>query len=218
MLPKRLLRGSEHGADLIPRYLDARDEPWLSALLDVHRAFVGRKRRELDERLREPLLPEAPAAALSRATYVLDRLCGERTKAARPPREVRAALFGEAALPTTRSEAIERVAQRLELDAGDLLDGLFADIPGERRSTGPPPSLSASELALRTNLALVQGLTARATHIRVEALGNARDLVRYARLRGLLCVARPTARASDDRLTLEISGPLALFRRTQVYG
>ena len=47
-------------------------------------------------------------------------------------------------------------------------------------------------------------------------LGNARDVVRYALLRGLLCVVH--GQPSDATLTLEISGPLLLFRRTRVYG
>ncbi len=217
MLPKRLLSGARGGrADLTPRYLDARDEPWLRALLDTYRAFVGRRRRELDERLREPLSPEAPTAGLARAAYVLDRLCSDQTKAPRPPREVRAALFAESRRGGPRALAIARAAERLELTPSATLEALFADIPAERRLVGPPASLGATELALRTNLALVQGMVAHASEVRVDALGNARDLVRYARLRGLLCVARPGA--SSDRLVLELSGPLALFRRTRVYG
>jgi predicted nuclease of restriction endonuclease-like RecB superfamily len=46
--------------------------------------------------------------------------------------------------------------------------------------------------------------------------GNARAVVRQVRLRGLLCVVRP--RTAEARAALEISGPLALFRRTILYG
>lgn len=214
MLPKTLL--SDPGKGLVPRYLDERDHPWLRALLDVYRAFDGRRRRELDERLREGLLPEPPAPALARAVHVLERFSGERTVAPRPPREVRAVLFGEAAGGGNRDAAIKRAAERLELSEEDVLDALFADIPAERRLTAPALSLDPTELALRTNLALAQGLVAHAQLVRIEAVGNARDLVRYARLRGLLCVARPGS--DPDRLVLELSGPLALFRRTRVYG
>jgi len=216
LLPKRLLDLGTSGADFAPRYLDESDGPWLRALLDAYAAFEGRRRRELDDRLREPLSPDAPRKALARARHVLDRLCGERTKAPRPPREVRATLFGEAAR-RDREEALRHAAEHLGLNEEAMMDALFADVPGERRLVRPERDVDPEQLRLRTNLALVQGLLAHASEVRVEALGNARDLVRHARLRGLLCVARPVAGA-EDRLVLEISGPLALFRRTRVYG
>jgi len=217
LLPKRLLDVGPSGPDFTPRYLGEVDGPWLRALLDVYAAFEGRRRRELDDRLREPLRPDAPKKALARARHVLDRLCGERTKAPRPPREVRATLFAEAARERDRDEALRRAAEQLGLTEAALLDALFADVPGERRLVLPERDVDPEQLRLRTNLALVQGLLAHASEVRVEALGNARDLVRYARLRGLLCVARPVAGA-EDRLVLDVSGPLALFRRTRVYG
>ena len=49
----------------------------------------------------------------------------------------------------------------------------------------------------------------------LEVQGNARALVRTAKLRGLICTV---SRASCSDTVLEVSGPLALFRRTILYG
>ena len=93
---------------------------------------------------------------------------------------------------------------------------LFADLPGEHLVAGLPVPLSPSELALRANLDVTQRLLRRATGVTLEVAGNARVLVRHAKLRGLLCtVSRPASRA---RTVLEVSGPLALFRHTVRYG
>jgi len=114
-----------------------------------------------------------------------------------------------------RTAALRRAATELEVEPDVLAECLFADLPGERRMCPPPDSLEPGELALRTNLALVEGLVGRSARVEVTVFGNARDLVRHARLRGLLCTVRP---APAERAVLELSGPFALFRRTLVYG
>jgi predicted nuclease of restriction endonuclease-like RecB superfamily len=93
---------------------------------------------------------------------------------------------------------------------------LFADLPGERLVAAPDRPLSPGELALRANLALVQGLMFRATAVTIEVCGNARALVRYAKLRGLICTV--VAHGDGGDAVLELSGPFSLFRRTLLYG
>lgn len=75
---------------------------------------------------------------------------------------------------------------------------------------------SAIELALRSNLVLVQALLFRATALSIEVEGNTRALVRQARWRGLICTV--AARSSQAGASLEVSGPFALFRHTRLYG
>lgn len=197
-----------------PRYLREDDHPWLRALLDVYRAHEGRPRRVLSDRLREPLLVEGPPDKRKRAIYVLDRLMKRRVQAVVRPRDAREALFDARAGGLTREAALKEVAARHEVEPQVLMECLFADLPGERRLCALPADLDPGQLALRTNLALVQGLVARSQRVTIRAHGNARDLVRYARLRGLLCEARPLRAGA----MLELSGPYALFRRTRVYG
>jgi predicted nuclease of restriction endonuclease-like RecB superfamily len=72
------------------------------------------------------------------------------------------------------------------------------------------------ELALRSNLALVQALLFRATAVRIEVEGHTRTLVRHAKWRGLICTVAERSGAAGA--TLELSGPFALFRHTRLYG
>ena len=239
MLPQALLRVSTRveGERIVPQYLTAHDEPWLRSLMDECAHFVGRKRTELYERLREPLPSRAPRAKLRVAIHVLDALCRERTVSVVPPKEARAALFRDAAaLRVPRGAVVTRVAETFGVTAAELESSLFADLQGERRIAEIPKSLSPTRLATDANVAIVSSLVRRAAHVRISVRGNSRALVRHARLMGLICSlssAEPRALASGlggqqklnasreeppDGVVLEVSGPFSLFRHTEVYG
>jgi predicted nuclease of restriction endonuclease-like RecB superfamily len=98
----------------------------------------------------------------------------------------------------------------------DLQESLFADLPGERIVAAPAQPLSAVELALRCNLAVVQEMLPRATVVRVEVEGNTRRLIRHAKWRGWICTVAD--RSGGSGASVEISGPFALFRNTRLYG
>jgi hypothetical protein len=193
------------------------DYPWLRVLLDERERFVGRAQREFDARLRDPLPMEGSPGKKQVALRVLAQLGRSERHSPVPPRHARRMLF-EAATTTgeSRDALLTRVASTVGATPEDLESSLFADLPGERLLGELTASLSPPELALRANLSLIQGLLGRATRVTLEVSGNARVLVRHAKLRGLLCtVTRP---ASDVGAVLEISGPLALFRHTVLYG
>jgi len=217
LLPEALLPCSFRGAIVVPSFLGDQDHPWLRALLDEYARYVGRRQRELDERLREPLPCASPDAKRRVAIRILARHWGTRRAAAVAPRRARAAVFLEAA----RSDAapavvLARSAESLGVTVDEIATALFADLPGEHLVAPATEPLSPGELALRTNLAIAQGLVFRSTALRIELEGNARAVVRYAKLRGLICVV--VSREGDRGTALEVSGPYALFRRTLVYG
>jgi len=247
LLPQALLRVSSRveGERIVPHYLTVEDEPWLRALIDECSRFVGRKRSELHERLREPLPVRAPKAKLRIAMHVLDALCRDRTTAVVPPKEARAALFRAAvAKPGPRAAVLGAVAASFGVSAAELESALFADLRGERLVAELPQTLSPARLATEANLAIVSSFIRRAAHVRIALWGNARALVRHARLMGLICTLSPRdpdpssqyvadaglalARSSVARtecaaeapngVVLDVSGPLALFRHTEVYG
>jgi predicted nuclease of restriction endonuclease-like RecB superfamily len=223
-------------ADLPLRLLDDRayldflgpeDEPWLRVLLAELGRFEGRRRRELAERLAEPLPCEAPYFKRRAATRALLRLWrGERL--ARAPGKgapealprapvLRARLFGAAAASDAPAESIvAETAAGFGVDPAALMKALFADLPGERIVTPPDPVPTPAEAALRTNLAIAQAVLMRASAVALGVEGGVRPIVRLAKLRGLLCNISDPPGAS--RPTLEISGPFSLFRHTLIYG
>ncbi len=201
---------------ITPRYLSAQDYTWLNCLLAEYARFVGRRRVELDHHLQAPLLSPAPAHKLRLARRVLDREYSARTEAAVPPRRIRQVLFVARAEEGTRQRALARAAREVGLSVACVEDLLFADLAGQRRLVALEQPLSAAELALRINHAMVSALIKRAILVTVLVEGEARALVRAIKLRGLLCTARPDNEAKH--ILLEISGPLSLFRRTLVYG
>jgi uncharacterized protein len=217
LLPDALLACSIHGNVVVPHFLGAHDHPWLRVLLDEYARFVGCRQRELDERLREPLPCASPPAKRRVAVHVLSRLWGTCRTATISPRCARAALFVEAA----RSQAepavvVASVAAQLSVTATELREALFADLPGERLVAAPAEPLAAGELALRTNLAIAQAFLFRSVTVLIEMEGNARAVVRHAKLRGLICSV--AAGGDGSQAALEVSGPYALFRRTLLYG
>jgi predicted nuclease of restriction endonuclease-like RecB superfamily len=205
-------------------YLGPQDEPWLRVLLAEMARFEGRRRRELAERLAEPLPCEAPhfkRRAAARTLFALWR----RESAASPapsnaalpsPAVLRQQLFAEAASGQAPAIAmVEAAAARLGLAREALLDLLFADLPGERPVHAPAPAPTPAEAMLRTNLAIAQAVVMRASRVELRVEGGVRPIVRLAKLRGLLCTILdpPTTRP-----VLEISGPFSLFQHTLLYG
>lgn len=199
------------------RYLGKADERWLAALLDEHARFFGRKRLELRERLRQPLALRAPKNKLRLAIQLLERLVPDFDKPRLAPREVRARVFVAASgLDIPRAAVLAQVASELGASVNELESTLLCDLAGERRLGKVPEELTAAQLAVLTNHALVLRLLKRATTVRIRASDNAGALARQARLLGLICtVARGEG---DEALQLDISGPLVLFRKTALYG
>lgn len=227
LLPEPLVQAALAGAastpeGFRPRYLNASDHPWLEALLRAYRHFEGKRRAELDAHLKQPLAAHVPADRVRRARHVLDRLC---TPLGSPPREaarLREAIFLAAAGRESKpADVISTVAAANGHDRGKLVDAAFSDLPSERRLPALPGDLDVTELALRTNQALVQGLCARSEQLTIDLWGNARAIVRLAHLRGLLCTVRPMhadVTSGMPSVRLELSGPLSIFRRTRLYG
>jgi predicted nuclease of restriction endonuclease-like RecB superfamily len=231
------LSSRAEGDRIVPRYLTERDHPWLRALLDEYVRFEGRKRTELAARLREPLSSPAPRVKLRIAARVLESMTKDRASSAIPPAEARWRVFRAAAENARPRDAILRlVADETNLTPGDLDEALFADLRGERRVTALPSTLTPASLASKANLAIVSSLLRRAATVRITAFGDASALVRHAKRLGLICNVelvrgKPRLHAVGDATgtvlvaeepalgtVIHVSGPLALFHHTGVYG
>jgi len=173
--------------------------------------------------LQEPLPTSAPRNKLRLAIRVLERLLPEAPRREPSPREVRARVFRAAsAAHLSRRAVFERVARELRVEVDRVEESLFADLAGQRRVAALPAELSPAELARLANQALVFAFLKRAERVRIKAWGHDTGaLVRHARSLGLICVASKLEPASADALpgvVLDLSGPFALFRKTELYG
>lgn len=92
---------------------------------------------------------------------------------------------------------------------------LYADLPSERTLTVREPLPLPSELTLWANQALAREAVRGSTGVRIEVWGGTRAVLRQIALHRLLCVVRP---GPDGSVVADVSGPLALFRRTTMYG
>jgi len=201
-----------------PHWLTARDLPWLEALLEARRASAGGPRGDWDRLLKRPVHATAEPRRQALAAVVLERHAPrERPTWPVHPREIRAELFRRAALgDTSRTDCVEAAARHLGLQPDTIEGLLFQDFKAQRALVALPVDLGSEALALACNLALAQGLVARARDVELTLRGAAHRVVRAARLRGLICEVRQDG--TPDGAVLRISGPLSLFHHTRLYG
>jgi predicted nuclease of restriction endonuclease-like RecB superfamily len=216
------------GDELVPRVFTAGDLPWIDAVLTEVRAAVGRPWLELRQRLRAPAIAPPSAEARALVEDVIRRRLRGTISAAADPRRARAALFSAAAraglpAPTdapARAALLSEASGALGVPPAAVLASLFADLPDARLVVAPGDQ-DASALLAELNHEVVSRIVRRATAVRIRLLGNSRAIVLGARRRGLICEVRTTAPPDgldDGRRELVVSGPLALFRHTRVYG
>ncbi|HVJ18703.1 MAG TPA: DUF790 family protein [Polyangiaceae bacterium] len=218
MLPRKVLSSSAAlvGDELVPRYLVERDYPWLRELIEQYRRCLGRPRRELQAELAKPTGVAAPRNKRRVAAATLQALSRDELVAGPDPVSLRRALFSAATERDQPAAAVRgAVAAALGIDAATLERGLFADLPGERLLAEPALVLSPISLAQESNFAIASGFIARASRLSIEASGDTRSLLRHIHLAGLICAVDEIG---PDAVRIEVSGPFALFRHTQVYG
>jgi uncharacterized protein len=219
LLPAALLAFRRHGGSVVPSYLTERDDVWVRQLLEELDGMVGRSAREVDEAFDRCVMDRARrAGARPQAAAGIWHVCSGiwefRTIAVIKPERARQTVYEEGIRRSTRDAALEAAAVRLGATREQVVDSLFADRLSARRLCAPAAAPSPREIVLRYNLSLLQGLLVRATELAVLARSHVRSIVRFAKLRRLLC----TYEAMGDALRISLSGPLSILRQTTKYG
>lgn len=204
----------QRGVHATLELLDDHDAPWIRALVDEAEAAVTRPWRELIERL-DRIPSRTSRARRDAALHALRAALTGRSGVGLRATQVRERLLGRACL-----DAAERAARLTEAAAGlsatveDVESALWADLAAERLVAMPRGRPSERVIAADANVLLLQRALNRCHALGLRIWGNARAIARTAAVRGLMA----TARARGAEIELEISGPLALFHRTTVYG
>jgi predicted nuclease of restriction endonuclease-like RecB superfamily len=204
----------QRGTDVVLNLLGAQDKPWIASIVDEAEAALGQPWHALADRLERIEARTSPARQTALIT-ALRRSLGRRNGRGWIAWKVRQQVLGAPALALgERAARIARAASALEMTTDELEAALWCDLPSERLVTMPRGRPAELALAAAANLDILQRALRRAHHVRVRMWGNPRPVARTAAVRGLLA----TARSGDGESTLDVSGPLALFHRTTVYG
>lgn len=203
---------------LRPDWFGPRDEPWLRSLQETCDRLAGCPIREWRNRSRDPLPVAAPPLKLRVAwRVVLDR----QGHQCQPDVGVEGASLRRDLYLTSarlrasgtwdRTEIIRQIADVHGLRPVDVETAFLAGLPAEAPHTftqGPPSVID------RCNGALARAVLAGCSELDLRVVGNARALVRIVQLRRLLFTVTP----GEGGHHLGVSGPLALFRHTTIYG
>lgn len=235
MLPEAQIGYTVVGGRVLPHYLGRGDAAWVEHLTEEYLRFVGRPRKLLEQRLKQPLPAHVPRRESALVARVLDRIFPTSVRSERPPPAVRAAVFEKAAAAgpdDSRKDVLARAALCLGIDPAAVDSGLYADVPGERVLVAPAHGPAAADIIRQANLLLAQSILARSRQVAVELDSGTRPSIRTARLLGLICTVtdRPPRLFADRAcrswpahptrkgVFLTVSGPLTLFRHTLKYG
>lgn len=219
MLPDRLI-DLEVLDDLTraPSWLSSRDEVWLRLLCDEIEASFGRTTSAADGRMKvvADRLERQHGVARRRieGVWLVERRRWRKLiDAPVDPGRIRSVVFDFAAR-YEHDEALARAGRTIGIDPSAIARYLFADREDERIVLPPETPTSPAGLAQAYNLALAQSLLGRALRIKATVRSDARHVLSFAKLLGLMV----TFFEREEVIELELSGPLALFHETTKYG
>lgn len=210
--------------EVVPRYLVT---PADRAVVDDALAWLsenaGTRRADLEAHVLDACPSQARRPSWLALMQMLQGLCGFVVPCPIQPALLREAVFEAAAQADGSREAVlGEVAERFSLSAAELVRSLYADLTPERRLGTLPAGLSAEEVMQRYNLGLAQGLLQRSEWARIRAGAQLAPVLRHARRQRLICNVEKGGGASappaDGPWQILVSGPLALFHHTTIYG
>lgn len=205
-----------HG-QIIPHYLSPKDVTWIHCLLDEYLRFVDRPKKELLQRLREPLPAHVPKRQSRLVIRLLDRFFLSKLEAPLSPRKIRSVVFKTAAersSEATRDTKLKEAARKLGLTIEETLESLYADIPEEKKIKPPQVLPAPTELLEQANLLLAQSIVARSRNLHVDLYSSVRPAIKAARMLGLLCeINTPQTTSSTGSISQETSGLSPTYQR-----
>lgn len=196
------------------RLFDDADRGWIASLIDLVSTHRGKPWRVLIDRIEHSDLEIHPSR-INAIVRAIRRITGGKAERARVARAVRALVLGHPALDADERDArLAAAAAKLGVPPNEIESLLWADLAMERPVTLPDGPPRIETLLAHANLDRVQRAVRRARSIRLSVRGPANELVRTSNRFGL--IAKITYEDGDT--VFDITGPLALFHATTVYG
>jgi predicted nuclease of restriction endonuclease-like RecB superfamily len=189
----------------------------LARAIAVYRRMVGRARGEVRNAARAALAGLRPDR-IEAVVELLDEAAGYEWPRASQQAALRLRVFEAAshAHPVVDSDrGRELLKAHAGIDGSDPVPALYADYPEFHRLVTFPADHTAEILRAEYDLAQAQALLYDAVRMTVDASGDYRHIIQYARLSRLL---HRLTRARGAGWRLVFDGPNSVLRRTRVYG
>lgn len=210
MLKKDLLEVEKRKPTIRPRYRDVDEyRPVAQDVIDVYEP--GKTRGEIETEVGD--LETHDTFKLVRSlSELLDRRAEFEQRAPAPPEQLREAVFGRGYVTSEaeRNRVLEAVAEEFNLSPTEVEDGLWADHDAEHVLV-EPPDIGPMALLRQYNLSLTQTLLFDALELEFSVSGNYQAIFSYLKYLGMMYTV-------DEDLTVHVTGPASLFRKTRKYG
>lgn len=215
MLPGELLITRTKKGRIYPVFAEIDEEQLELAeeFIEVYSNFVDKKKSEIDEIVAE--FEQGLNFKLVRGLRtLLERRCSFKSKFAVEPVVARRAVFEAASSKKItsgkeREEAIETVANKLNISVDDLEHSLWADMESEVVLDDFAP-LKPEELLKLYNLSLAQTLLFKSTGMSISFKGNYKEIFRAIKYLGLMY--------SPEGNKVRIEGASSLLKLSERYG
>lgn len=228
MLTADLAQSWQRAGRCGPRYIDRRDEDYLSdagSLIRIFAEHEGRTRGELEQALEEYVGTGTDYKILRGFIKLLMDRCEFETASPVEPAEIRRALFMRARRShpvtedeTARAEILREVALEVGAAPDALLNSLYADLP-ENQRLQEFQSLTAEKLLDIYNLAQAQALLYHCVEMRLDVEPQRREDYRelFSAIKAYRLIH--TIKGDSERgYQLRLDGPVSMFHRSQKYG
>jgi predicted nuclease of restriction endonuclease-like RecB superfamily len=223
MLTKDLLKFSKRDSRIHPKYLKPQDVALInqaSHLIAIFKAFVGQNWRDLQEELKSHF--NLKDVIIQGFCKLLEDRCdfADASESIESKRWEWFALSHKLRSDRAQSRAeFQRYFHKATLlEFGVIQQQIYSDLP-DFKTILKFNEITPDLLVDRYNAAQIQGLLLRA--VKVKFIIHEKNLVSRRRLLQRLRFCRLLAELkeqTDDTLTFEISGPLAIFDQVQSYG
>ncbi len=232
MLTRELAISTFENGVLIPdrlsRKADAVYVAFADRMLEIYRGGVGRTRRSLHQAVHRVFIEQSdcPERRIKAFCKLLDDASefpsGDRQKIV----QLRQSVFRSAAkhhplvvdrdalFESNESEIKQKIAAEHGMDWPELSSRLFADLIENQELKSFPGYKDATALLSRYNVAQTQVVMFDAIKMTIRATGDFKQVLRYAKLAGLM--VRITKRA--ETYLFEFDGPASVLRSTHRYG
>lgn len=218
--PQRVYHWDRRNSSISSDRLADEDRPHLERALAVYRASPGERLGRVRDAARaalEGLRPDRVEAVVQ----LLDDTATYEWPRGRGQAERRVGVFARAAArhplldPGDRVPVVTEVFGTCPPGDADLAALLYADYPEFHRLRSFPDDYTAEDLRADYDLGQAQALLYSALEVRVEARGDFRHIVQYARLSRLL---HRIDAAAEGGYRFVFDGPNSVLRHTHAYG